>query len=111
MLIDTHAHLFWDSYKDDFDAVLKNAEAAGVTTILNVGVNVELSQKCAELESPNSNIKFYASVAIHPEDAINYFQKEDQIQKDIDKLEQIYHQYPEKVVAIGECGLDFAYAG
>jgi len=110
MLIDTHAHLFWDSYKDDFDQVLKNAEDAGLSTIINIGCDIESSQKCADLESTNPNIKFYSSIAIHPEAALQYFNNEDQIEKDIEQLEQIYLNNKDKVIAVGECGLDFAYA-
>lgn len=110
MLIDTHAHLFWDSYNQDFDEVIENAENAGVTTIINVGVDIESSKKCAELESPSAKVKFYSSIAIHPEEAINYINNESRIEKDIESLEEIYRQSPQKVVAVGECGLDFAYA-
>ncbi len=112
MLIDTHAHLFWDSYKDDFDQVLNNAVEAGATTIINVGVDVELSKKCAELESTNPNVTFYAAMGIHPEEAIKFRIQNSElgIKQEIDKLEQIYQQFPDKVVAIGECGLDFSYA-
>lgn len=110
MLIDTHAHLFWDSYKEDFDQVLKNAEAAGISTIINIGCDIESSQKCADLISTNPNIKFYSSIAIHPEQAIHYFNNEDQIKNDIEQLEQIYLNNKDNVIAIGECGLDFAYA-
>ena len=109
MLIDTHAHLFWDSYKQDFDQVLNNAEEAGVTVIINVGVDLPTSKEAALLESTNSNIQFFSSIAIHPEEAITYINKEDQIEKDLTELEKIYHQNPQKVIAVGECGLDFAY--
>lgn len=112
MLIDTHAHLFWDSYKEDFDQVLEHAVNAGVTTIINVGVDVKSSQICAELESLRQDLTFYSSIAIHPEAAIHYSGKspESRIEEEMQKLEQIYQQYPDKVVAVGECGLDFAYA-
>ena len=110
MLIDTHAHLFWDSYKEDFDQVLKNAENAGLSTIINIGCDIESSQKCADLQSTNPNVKFYSSISIHPEAAIHYFNNEEQIEKDIKQLEQIYLNNKDKVIAVGECGLDFAYA-
>ncbi len=110
MLIDTHAHLFWDSYKEDFNNVIQNAADSGVTTIINVGVDIKTSKICAELNSLNPHVTFYSSIAIHPEEAINYFNNEDQIQKDIDELEKIFKLYPEKVIAVGECGLDFSYA-
>jgi TatD DNase family protein len=110
MLIDTHAHLFWDSYIEDLDQVIKNAEEAGVTIILNVGVDITTSKKCSEFESNNPNVNFFSSIAIHPEEAIKYINNEDQIKKDIEELEKIYQRNPKKVIAVGECGLDYSYA-
>lgn len=107
MLIDTHAHLFWESYEQDFDEVIKRSLEADVSTIINVGVDVALSKKAAELE--NDKVKFYSSIAIHPEEAIKYFQNQDQIDKDLAKLEEIYQRNPQKVIAVGECGLDYGY--
>lgn len=104
-LIDTHSHLFWDSYLEDFDEVIKRAVDAGVTTCVNVGVDVEISQKALDLESGNPEMKFYSSIGIHPHEAYKY--KEDQVlEKDIVALEKIYRSSPEKVIGIGECGLD-----
>lgn len=122
-LVDTHAHLFWESYKDDLEEVLDRCVKNGVTAIVNVGVDVELSQKALDqvevLTNRNSSfstkvekyITFYSSVAIHPEEAIKYSGKspESRIKEDINKLEDIYRQNPEKVIAVGECGLDYDY--
>lgn len=107
MLIDTHAHLFWDSFKEDFDEMIQRALDAGVTTAINVAVDVELSKKAAEQDT--GKLKSYSSIAIHPEEAIKYWNNEEKISEDLVILEEIYHQYPEKVVAVGECGLDFGY--
>ncbi len=105
MLIDTHAHLYWDSYKDDLDEVIQRAIAAGVTTIINVGVDVDLSKKALEqVNGTLANIpKFsaYSTIGIHPHEAAKF--SSDQI----DQLEAIYNLASEKVVAVGECGLDF----
>lgn len=112
MLVDTHAHLFWDSYADDLPEVVDQSLSNDVKIILNVGVDLASSEKCRDLKSPNSEVQFFSSIAIHPEEAIKYSKYPDidnQIQKDIDKLEAIYQSNPEKVVAVGECGLDFAY--
>ncbi len=118
-LVDTHAHIFWDSYKEDLDQVLDRCVENGVTTIVNVGVDVSLSQKAlTQVESLQNKsfstgvekyITFYSSIAIHPEEAIKYFENEEQMQKDVDALEEIYKQNPEKVIAVGECGLDYDY--
>ena len=40
MLTDTHAHLYWESFKEDFEAIIQRALDAGVTTIINVGVDL-----------------------------------------------------------------------
>ncbi len=112
-LVDTHAHIFWDSYKTDLDEVLDRCVKNGVTTIVNVGVDVSFSQKALEqissIEQSNNQITFYSSIAIHPEEAVKYFEDEEQMEKDVEALEKIYQQSPEKVIAVGECGLDFDY--
>src|SRR3989344_7686178 len=104
MLIDTHAHLYWDSFKDDLDEVIQRAIVSGVTTIINVGVDVQLSKKATELES--DKIKFYSTIGIHPHEAIRYLDSVS-IHHDIVKLEQLYRSNPSKIVAVGECGLDY----
>lgn len=120
MLVDSHAHIFWDSYKDDLDQVLSRCIENGVTTIVNVGVDVSLSQKALDqAQTLNKSfsteaekyITFYSSIAIHPEEAIKYIGKspESRIKEDISKLENIYRQNSEKVIAVGECGLDYDY--
>lgn len=104
-LVDTHSHLFWDSFKEDFDEVIQKAVDAGVGAAINVGVDVEISQKAVDLQSKNPEIKFYSSIGIHPHEA--YLYKDDQrLEKDITALEDIYRKNPDKVIGVGECGLD-----
>ena len=108
MIIDTHAHLYWDSFKDDFDQVIKRAIDSGITAVINVGVDVKLSKIAAELES--DKIKFYSTIGIHPHDSINYASRPDvSIQNDIEKLEKLYQHNTSKIVAFGECGLDYFF--
>ncbi len=111
MLIDTHAHLFWDSYKEDIHNVIDNAVSAGVGTVINVGVDLALSRIATEQAKiiSHDGFKVYSAIAIHPEEAVRYINNEEQIGKDIEELEKIYTENPETVVAVGECGLDFAY--
>jgi TatD DNase family protein len=119
MLTDTHAHLYFNkeishhdlfNFEDDLEEVLKRSEVSGVSQIVNVGVDVKTSQMALDqLSTPifkNSNITFYSSIGIHPEAAINYSNR---MQKDLQTLEKIYQQNPDKVIAVGEVGLDFAY--
>ncbi len=106
MLIDTHAHLYWPDYKQDLDQVIKHSLDAGVTTIINVGVDVELSKKAAELES--DKVKFYSTIGIHPHEAVKYLSDPSvSIHEDIEKLEKIYQENISKCIAVGECGLDY----
>ena len=113
MLIDTHAHLYWEDYKQDLDEVLQRSLDAGVTTIINVGVDVEKSKIAAELES--DKIKLYSTIGIHPHEALRYTQGklsdvDVSIHQDIEKLEDIYQSGTDKVVAVGECGLDYYFS-
>ncbi len=106
MLIDTHTHLYWDSYKDDLDEVIQRSLDAGVTTIINVGVDIDKSKQAARLDS--NKIKFYSTIGIHPHEAISYV-SDVSIHQDIGRLEQIYLSNTAKVVAVGECGLDYFF--
>ncbi|MBI2021417.1 TatD family hydrolase [Candidatus Daviesbacteria bacterium] len=110
MLIDTHAHLFWDSYKEDFDEVLQRANELGIITIINVGVDTNLSEQALKQAEEIKQLAVYSTIGIHPHEAVKYHKNPDQlIQLDIDQLEEIYHQSPTKVVAVGECGLDYLF--
>lgn len=122
-LVDTHAHLYWDSFQEDFDQVIQRSLDGGVNTIINVGVDVKLSKTAAEQAKKESrpDFKIYSSIGIHPEEAIKYFSSQlsarlpagqafsHQLEEDIASLEKIYLENKETVIAIGECGLDFAY--
>jgi len=98
MLIDTHAHLDFDEYKYDVRGVIARAYDEGVGHILTVGVNLETSQKCIELAHSYSNV--YAAVGIHPHEASQVKPREV-----IKAIEDYIRE--EKVVALGEVGLDY----
>ena len=104
-LVDTHSHLFWDSFKDDFKEVIARALENGVNTAINIGVDVEISQTAADLDSGNPEMKFYSSIGIHPHEAYKY-KDSGVLDSDIAALEEIYKSNPEKVIGVGECGLD-----
>lgn len=106
MLTDTHAHLYWDSYKEDFDSVIKRAVDNDVRLVINIGVDLETSKKCIELTS--DQIKFYSTIGIHPHDG-NHDLNDESIHKLVEDLERLYGEHPDKIVAIGECGLDYHF--
>lgn len=112
MLIDTHAHLYWDSFKDDLEEVIQRSLEAEVKIIINAGVDLKTSQLAADLKS--DEIEFYSSIGLHPHEASKYFNPDSSridvsIHQDLEKLGEVYKQNPDKVIAVGECGLDFAF--
>ncbi|MBI2017580.1 TatD family hydrolase [Candidatus Daviesbacteria bacterium] len=126
MLIDTHAHLYWSDYKQDFDQVIQRSIDAGVTTIINVGVDVEKSKEALQqVQGKLANIpglEAYSTIGIHPHEAIKYTQSihlsydrdinvQNNISKDVSELEKIYNLNLDKIVAVGECGLDYYFRG
>lgn len=104
MLIDTHAHLTWDSFNNDFSDVIKRANDAGVTIIINAGADLKSSKTASNLNC--SPLVSYSSIGIHPEE-ISYLDGNKKIEQAVLELEQIYNKSPKKVIAVGECGLDY----
>jgi TatD DNase family protein len=104
-MIDAHCHLNFQAFEKDYDEVIKNAEKAGITAIINAGTQVRSSQWAVDLADKYKNL--YAVIAIHPHHAdkvINSSTKNDQDDW-LKQLEQLA-KHP-KVVGIGECGLDY----
>lgn len=97
-LIDTHAHLDFKEYDKDREQVIKRAFADNVEKIINVGCNIERSEASIELAKDYDQV--YASVGIHPHDAVKY-----QYPKACKELYQMGKK--NKVIAIGEIGLDY----
>jgi TatD DNase family protein len=97
LLADTHCHLDFVSFNEDRDSVIQCAEAQGVVRILNPGIDLESSHRAIDLASKNSSV--YAAVGFHP--------NEGQVWQE-DSLEELKTlARSEKVVAIGEIGLDY----
>jgi len=99
MYIDSHAHLFFKDYEQDFDEVISRAKDAGIEFIVNPGTDLETSRRSIELAQQYDMI--YACVGFHPHDASK---ASPEALKEIEKLSL----HP-KVVAIGEIGLDYHY--
>ncbi len=96
-LVDSHAHLDNNQFKNDLDQVLKNAEVAGVKHILTIGCDLQSSAKSVALANQHKCIS--AAVGIHPHDAM------EATPEGLALLEGLASA--PKVVAIGEIGLDF----
>ncbi|MGH9177968.1 MAG: TatD family hydrolase [Acidimicrobiales bacterium] len=91
---DSHCHVPFDGAGDVAEVVAK-ARAAGVTRMVNVGTDAEQSGAAVAVAQGNEGV--WATVGLHPHDAKN-------------GVETIVHLLgEEKVVAVGECGLDYHY--
>jgi TatD DNase family protein len=96
-MIDSHCHLNLEQFADDLDAVLARAREAGVHGILVPGVGLAESRLAVELAERTPEIR--AAVGVHPHEALSWNEQ---------AAEQLREwTLSEKVVAIGEIGLDF----
>lgn len=97
MLIDTHCHLDFPAFEPDRDTVLKRAEDAGVGFMVNIGSSLKGSRDSVALARQYPFI--FATVGLHPHDA------KDCSDESFAEIEHLSKE--EKVVAIGEVGLDY----
>jgi len=97
MLIETHAHLDYPDFANDFDEVLRRATEAGVTRIITIGTSVESSRRAIEIAEKYPNV--YAVIGVHPTYA-------GEAEEDVTTPLRELAQNP-RVVAIGESGLDY----
>lgn len=97
MLIDTHAHLSFPQFSCDLDNVIQNAKEAGVTTILNIGTNLEVTKRALSLAEKYEGI--YATAGFHPQDV------EKASTQNLELLSQLLLH--DRIVGVGETGLDF----
>ncbi len=96
IIIDSHTHLQFPQFNKDRDEVIKRAFDSGIW-LVNVGADKESSVKAVELANKYKE-GIYAAVGVHPHDADEDWDYE--FFKNLAK--------DPKVVAIGECGLDYA---
>lgn len=109
-LIDTHCHIHDAAFSDKFkgkspDTMIDEAHHVGVDQLICVGTDLKSSVQAIEFCSDRSDC--YASVALHPHEAEHMDMNE--ITKAMQKLRILALKSPKKLVAIGECGLDYFY--
>ncbi len=99
MIFDTHAHYDDDSFDNDREEVILTAYNEGVVGIVNMGVDIENSR--ANIEFVKKYDFMYGAVGVHPNEV------GDMTDKDIDILRELSKE--DKIIAIGEIGLDYYY--
>ena len=96
-MIDSHAHLYYDEIYQNLDDKLKLAKLAGVTHILTIGTDFGTMPTNIEIAEKHDNV--FSSIGVHPLHSHE--------PRDLKKLQDWSNK--EKVVAIGEVGLDYHY--
>jgi len=99
-IIDVHAHYEDERYNEDREETLNRQFENNVEYIINAGAGIESSKGALDIANNNKNV--YCTIGIHPqyvEDGEN-----------IGDLKRLYVENPkDKIVAIGEIGLDYHY--
>ena len=136
-LVDSHAHLTDKIFENDLDAVISRAKEGGVQKIVSAGYDFSSSKKALGLANAREGI--FATAGIHPENVADFdaifekidknrgkidknddcpnlifdenflFEAEKSLEEELEKIEKLAQN--EKVVAIGEIGLDFHFLG
>jgi len=97
MLIDTHCHIQFKPLINEVDQVIARAKSANVKKMIIVGCDIETTKKAIEISEKNEGI--FAAVGLHPQDSRKLT---GQMWEEFKKMAN-----HEKVVAIGETGLDY----
>jgi TatD DNase family protein len=100
-LIDSHAHIDFPQFDEDREAMLSRARAAGVNTILAIGVGPGPDKLDAAIPYAEQHDWIYTTVGIHPHEA------KEVTPAHLQTLAKLA-QHP-KVIAFGEIGLDYYY--
>lgn len=99
MIFDTHAHYDDKAFDEDRDELLQSMKENGIGMIVNIGADMGSSARTVELTKQYPFI--YGAVGVHPSDTA------DLTEEDMEKLRIWSRQ--EKILAIGEIGLDYHY--
>lgn len=104
-MVDVHCHLNLHAFDNDYGEVAKRAFESGVRIIINTGTSIPSSRKAVELAHKFDNM--YAIVGVHPHHADKFDREfEGEIQENwFGELKKIARD--EKVIGIGEIGLDY----
>ena len=98
-LVDSHCHLNYEGLADRQDQVLASARARGVTGFLNISTREKEWSDVISVAERNSDV--WATVGVHPHEADTH--------PDLRSAALVEAASHPRVIAIGECGLDYYY--
>jgi TatD DNase family protein len=103
MIFDTHCHGYWNGLEHRQDEVLRNMCAEGVTRSVQIGTGLEMSRKALTL-SRDWGPETWCTAGLHPTGCQDM--PESSAPEFISQLEDLIQANRDKMVAIGETGLD-----
>ncbi len=98
-IFDTHAHYDDERFNEDRDELISSLFSSSVSHI--IGCGCDLKSSLANIALAERYPEFYAAVGVHPHEAAEC------TREDLDEIKKLYRH--QKVVAIGEIGLDYYY--
>lgn len=101
MWLDSHCHVTADRFDEDREEVLARAREAGVETMIAIGSGYGVEGSRAAVELARERADVFATAGVHPHDA-------DQLDDAGREKLRAWLAEP-RVVAVGECGLDYHY--
>jgi TatD DNase family protein len=100
ILVDSHCHLDFPDFADDLGGIVARAEAASVVRLVSISTRVARADHLIKISDRFANV--YCSIGTHP----HYAHEELEVTTE----DLVRHAQHQKVVAIGEAGLDYHYA-
>ncbi len=99
MLVDSHCHLDFPAFADDFPAMLERARAAGVRTLQTISTRLATVDTILDVASRDPDI--WCSVGLHPHEAAT--------EEDVSPDRIVALSDHPDVIGVGETGLDYYY--
>ena len=99
MIFETHAHLDDERYDEDRETLIKGLKSKNIEIVVNIGADIATSKNTIELTKQYDFI--YGAIGVHPHSA------KELTNADLDWLRT--QSSLDKIVAIGEIGLDYYY--
>jgi len=101
MWLDSHCHVTADRFAEDRAAVLERAFAAGVEALISIGSGYGAAGNAQAIALAESDPRIFATAGVHPHDAAAFGEDDRRV------LRACFTNA--RVVAVGECGLDYHY--